>query len=606
MPDSPNKLSQFWQELKRRKVVRVITVYAAAAFVILELTDIVAPSLGLPDWTLNLVIILLVVGFIIAVIVSWIYDVAPDGGLVKTDTAEPVKDEKKPVSSNTWKIASYISFVVIITLLILNVISRDGPMGENNSADKSIAVLPFKSLSEDQEKQYLADGVMEAILLHLFKIEDLRVIQSASVEKYRDRTHTLSEIASDLNVNYILDGSFQKYEDQAKLIIRLSNGEEEEDNIWAKEYNRDWSDIFSVQSEVAQKVAFALQSVISPEVKERIEALPTENMEAYDYYLKGNESYWASWHNYDINKLTESIEYYQRAINLDENFSFAHTGIGRSYWFFAFLTKSRSSAVEYYRKSKQYLKKAISLDPDNGWAYAELAVVLHNWNWDSKAAKENLDSAIELMPNNANAYIHYFWLETYLGDCSKMQERLEDLEVFYPGAGNPHTYNNLAILQCQNKYSEMVSIANEYYKKLDENLTPTLSMILFNAFLHEKEFEKAKLVLEYVKDSVQNNSNYLVYKALLHAKEGDRKSTMQVLDSLNSLSEVEFVPNTWYAAIYASLDEKESMYQSLNSALSIWESGLHEINWYSVFNTYKEEPRFQEIVRKMWIPNDDH
>ncbi len=131
-------------------------------------------------------------------------------------------------------------------------------------------------------------------------------------------------------------------------------------------------------------------------------------------------------------------------------------------------------------------------------------------------------------------------------------------------------------------------------------------MILFNAFLHEKEFEKAKLVLEYVKDSVQNNSNYLVYKALLHAKEGDRKSTMQVLDSLNSLSEVEFVPNIWYAAIYASLDEKESMYQSLNSALSIWESGLHEINWYSVFNTYKEEPRFQEIVRKMWIPNDDH
>ena len=97
-------------------------------------------------------------------------------------------------------------------------------MREINYPDKSIAVLPFKSLSDDQEKQYLADGVMEAILLHLFKIEDLRVIQSASVEKYRDRTHTLTEIARELNVNYILDGSFQKYEDQAKLIVRLSKG----------------------------------------------------------------------------------------------------------------------------------------------------------------------------------------------------------------------------------------------------------------------------------------------------------------------------------------------------------------------------------------------
>ena len=597
-----NNLSQFWQELKRRKVVRVITVYAAAAFVILELINNVSEPLKLPEWTPTLVIIILLVGFPLAIIFSWIFDVTPEG-VRKTEPVKEIQKEERVITPNSWRIASYISFAVIVGLIVLNIIPRSN---KKEAHEMSIAVLPFKSLSGDPEKQYLADGVMEAILFHLFKIEDLRVIQSASVEKYRDRTHTLTEIARELNVNYILDGSFQKYEDQAKLIVRLSNGEEEEDNIWAKEYNRDWSDIFTVQSEVAQKVAFALKSVISPEVKERIDALPTENMEAYDYYLKGNESYWASWDNYDLNKLTESIEYYQRAINLDENFSFAHTGIGRAYWFSAILTKSRSSTFEYYRKSKQYLKKAISLDHDNGWAYAELAVVLKNWNWDSKAAKDNLDKAIELMPNNANAYIHYYWLEATLGDCIKMQEKLEDLEVFFPDVRNPSTVNYLTLLQCQNKYSEMVSIASEYYKKLNESLTPAISRRLFDAFLHEKEFEKAKLVLEYVKDSVQNNSNYLVYKAMLHAKEGDRKSTMQVLDSLNFLSEVEFVPNTWYAAIYASLDEKESMYQSLNSALSIWERELHNINSYSVFNTFKEEPRFQEIVRKMWIPIDDH
>ncbi len=157
-------------------------------------------------------------------------------------------------------------------------------------------------------------------------------------------------------------------------------------------------------------------------------------------------------------------------------------------------------------------------------------------------------------------------------------------------------------LQCQNNYSEMVSIADEYFENLDESLYPILSRSLFDAFLHEREFEKAKIVLKYVKDSVKYKSNYLVYKAMLHAKEGDRNSTLQVLDSLNILSKVEYVPNISYAAIYASLEEKDSMYKFLNSALNNREQELHDINFYSVFNTFKEEPRFQEIVRKMWIP----
>src|SRR5210317_1668509 len=122
----PNKLSQFWQELKRRNVVRVITVYAGVAFVILELVDIIAEPLKLPSWLLPVVIVLLSIGFIIAVILSWIYDIHPEGGMVKTEPAEKVKAEDIPKSSNNWKIASYISFVVIVGLIVLNIIPRSG------------------------------------------------------------------------------------------------------------------------------------------------------------------------------------------------------------------------------------------------------------------------------------------------------------------------------------------------------------------------------------------------------------------------------------------------------------------------------------------------
>src|SRR5210317_936211 len=136
----PNKLSQFWQELKRRNVVRVITVYAGVAFVILELVDIIAEPLKLPSWLLPVVIVLLSIGFIIAVILSWIYDIHPEGGMVKTEPDERVHDEHIPKSSKGWKIASYISFVVIVGLIALNVVPRSI---NKKILDKSIAVLPF-------------------------------------------------------------------------------------------------------------------------------------------------------------------------------------------------------------------------------------------------------------------------------------------------------------------------------------------------------------------------------------------------------------------------------------------------------------------------------
>jgi hypothetical protein len=142
-------LTQFWQEVKRRNVVRVVSVYAAAAFVILELTDIVAPSLGLPDWTLNLIIILLCVGFIIAVIVSWIYDIKPEGGIVKTEPANKAKEKEKRISSNSWKIASYFSFMVIIGLLMINLFGHGKRIRIDESLENSIAVLPFDNFSTD-------------------------------------------------------------------------------------------------------------------------------------------------------------------------------------------------------------------------------------------------------------------------------------------------------------------------------------------------------------------------------------------------------------------------------------------------------------------------
>jgi len=226
VPSHNNKIIQFWQELKRRNVVRVITVYAGATFVIIELINNITEPLHLPEWTPTLVIVLLAIGFPVIIFFSWVYDVHPQGGLIRTEPAEKVWTEEKPGSSNGWRIASFISFVVIIGLIVMNVISRSSSgKTETGAEGKSIAVIPFKSLSNEQELQYQADGVMDAILLHLSHITDLRVMPRTSVEKYRDTQETIPEICRDLDVSYILEGSFQKSGDRIRLFVELIQSE---------------------------------------------------------------------------------------------------------------------------------------------------------------------------------------------------------------------------------------------------------------------------------------------------------------------------------------------------------------------------------------------
>ena len=163
MSQPTERISKFWQELQRRKVVRVITVYAAAAFVILELVDIITEPLRLPEWTLQFAIVFLCIGFIIAIILSWIYDVHPEGGIVKTEPAHKAKAEDKPVTTNSWRIASYISFVVIMALILINVIPRSNRDKEFRNLEKSIAVLPFENMSNDEEYSHIGGAFTDEI-----------------------------------------------------------------------------------------------------------------------------------------------------------------------------------------------------------------------------------------------------------------------------------------------------------------------------------------------------------------------------------------------------------------------------------------------------------
>jgi len=364
MSQPTERISKFWQELKRRKVVRVITVYAAAAFVILQLVEILAPSLRLPEWTMNLILVLLIVGFIIAVILSWIYDVHPEGGIVKTEPAEKVGEASAPPSSKGWRIASYISFIVIVALIVLNIIPRTG---NTRTVDKSIAVLPFRNDSPDESKMYFINGTMEAILDNLSKIEDLRVPGRTSVEQYRNNPKPIPTVAEELDVSYILEGSGHRDGNNVRLVVQLLDGKIDK-HLWSKTNDADIEEIFSMQSEIAQLVAAEIEAIITPEEIQRIEKVPTTSLTALDFYQQGRDEFLKFQLDNNNRKALERAEdQYYKALDNDSTFASAYTGLAMVYWNKHYW---ESYFSESFLDSVLILAdKALSLDPQLSDAY---------------------------------------------------------------------------------------------------------------------------------------------------------------------------------------------------------------------------------------------
>ena len=408
----PKGPSLFLHELKRRKVVRVITVYAAAAFVILELVSIIVEPLMLPAWTLSLVIVLLIIGFLISVIFSWIYDIRPEGGLERTP---PVNggSEKKKVDSGNWMLASYISFGVIVALIVLNLIPNRKPVAPKTDLEKSIAVLPFKNDSNDSTNIYLINGLMESLLDNLQKIEDLRVISRTSVEKYRNNPKSIPEIARELNASYLVEGSGQKIGDQILLNIQLIDARSDK-HLWAERYKRESRDIFALQLEVAQRIAEEIEAIITPEEAAQIEKVPTRNLEAYDYFLKGLVPFQQGTRE----GLEEAIPYFEKAIELDPEFALAHADMAIAYAFLDIyqVKKLHSDQIDFYAD------KALLFDPKLPQSLIAKAM-FHITRNEFEQALPYLEKALEYHPNSSRVLnILSDFYTRYIPDTQKYLE----------------------------------------------------------------------------------------------------------------------------------------------------------------------------------------
>jgi len=588
-------------EIQRRGLIRVGISYLLVSLLLILFWDQLQKwGITLPPWSLSFLYIALGIGFPVALFFAWNYERSPEG-FVKTTSAESWQNpfsasQRKPLTG------PYLNIALVLILLFFYL--YPGLTSENqddNSAtplnstviEKSIVVLPFEDMSQNQDQEYFSNGMMEEILNHLVKIEDLKVVSRTTSMRYKGSDKTTKEIADELGVATVLEGSVRKEGDRVRITVQLIEGSSNM-HLFSESYDRQMTSIFDVQSEVAQLVASALQAQVSPELKLRIEAIPTLNSRAYELYLKGRESYSLWWSEWDTRVIHNGIKNYNEAIALDPEFSNAYAGLGQAYWMLAHWSPDYDPV--FWDLSKKYLNKAIELDPNNGWAYAELAVVQHNWDWDQEGTIKSFEKAIELSPGNYDVHNHLRVFSARIGDCenyekeSRIISALENLEY------DPQL--DFELLLCQGDM-ELISGLNPG----DNNRYFAFHSAFILMF--QGKYEEC---IQFASDTSNVGPDDIWSIGLLgeaHALLGDSLMALQVIKRLNEMSKQQYVSKGYIAPIYMALGNEEKAFQLLEEVLEERDFVIHVLTWNVSFYKIQDDPRFVSLMERSWIPLED-
>lgn len=466
------------KELKRRNVFKVGIAYLVSCWLIIQVADILLESIGAPAWVLQTVFVALGVGFFITLFFAWAFELTPEGVKREKDV-----DRNQSITPQTGrKLNNTILIMMALAIAYLlydkfvgplrpgpepfsqDIISETAETGERGAltpvdanSKQSIAVLPFENRSNREEDQFFTDGIHDDLLTTIARIGSMKVISRTSVMEYRDTTKKIPEIAKELGVANILEGGIQRAGDQVRINVQLIDAQTDE-HLWAEIFDRELTarNLFAIQSEISQKIADALHTTLSPEETERINTMPTQNLDAYNAYMRGKQLLAT---RAAVN-IEESTREFRRAVDLDPEFALAWVGLADSFYLLGFYgTTDNEEALAIRQEASA---RALEIDPGLGEAYVSLGAILYDLS-----KYDEMDSAfqkaIELSPNYATSY-HF-----YSGKLDRFSRKQETLDLMRKAAQlDPRSAiigSNLAeVYALQGSYSR----AEHQFKKVIE------------------------------------------------------------------------------------------------------------------------------------------
>jgi TolB-like protein/Tfp pilus assembly protein PilF len=577
-------------ELKRRNVYKVGVAYIVAGWALSQGIAQVFPVFDVPNWVVRSLVLLIIVGLPVALVLAWMFEITPQG-IKRTETADAMRGATER-TKHGWIYVVVIGGLLSIGLFLLGRYTAQTPRQSEEASgvipEKSIAVLPFDNLSGDPDNAYFTEGVQDEILTRLAKVADLKVIARTSTQKFRSAPENLAEIAKQLGVRNILEGSVQKANDQVRVNVQLINALTYA-HLWADTYDRRSTDIFAVESEIAKNVADALQAKLTGSEKSSLAKAPTADPEAYELYLKGR-FFWNKRSGADLRK---AIEYFDQAIAKDPNYALAYAGLADSYLLLP--NYGSASTQESLPPARAALKKALELDDSLAEAHASSGL-LATFECRLERAITDFERAIQLKPNYATAHHWLMFGRLALGHLDQAVEegkRALKLDPLSPiiNADFAWTYFCARRLDKAERQARKTLEIDPQFFLAHYYLGQVLQ---FKGQLSEAiaEFQKAV--------DLNGDPDSLGMLGQAYARNGQKDEAQKVLLRLNEEAKSRYVAPYSTALVYLGLGDKERALDELERAYQRGDTNyLFVIRVDPMLDDLRGHPRFDALVQKI-------
>jgi TolB-like protein/Tfp pilus assembly protein PilF len=588
-------MNHFFAELKRRNVYKVAVAYAVVAWLLVQVATQVFPFLEIPNWVVRLVIALVVIGFPIALVIAWAFEATPEG--IKRTEDVDLSAVAGASKKHTWLYVVVIGAAISVALFFLGrytasrtAIAEGGRPSGPSLPEKSIAVLPFESLSEDKANAYFAEGVQDEILTRLAKVADLKVISRTSTQRFKSAPGDLRQIAQQLGVTNILEGSVQKAADQVRVNVQLINALTDA-HLWADTYDRKLTDIFAVESDIAKTIAETLQARLTGSEKSALSKKPTNNPEAYELYVKGR----FFWNKRTGADLKRAIDYFNQAIAKDPNYALAYSGVADSYLLLPVF--GAAAPRDSIPQAKAAAKKALELDNTLAEAHASSGRILSGYDYAFERAIAEFERAIQLNPNYATAY---HWISN--GPLCALAEfdraitegkravELDPLSMIdNADLGNIYFYAH--------RYDEAISAVR---KSLEIDPHSYVAHYYLAQILQAKG-QLTEAITEYKRSvELDDDPGALALLGQAYARSGKRDEAQKILARLTEEEKTRYVSAYNMALMFLGLGDKERATDALERAYA--EGAGNDIITIKVDPMLDElhgQPRFEALAQKI-------
>ncbi len=583
-------MASVWGELKRRNVVRVGVAYVIVGWLILQFADVLIPLLTLPEWVGRLIFLLLLVGFPLALFFAWAYELTPEGLKKDKDV-----DRSQSITHVTGRKLDFI--IITVLVLALGYFAYDKFLLEPESGevfgdmDRSIAVLPFANRSASEEDIFFIDGLHDDLLTHISKIGSIKTISRTSVMQYRDTNKTIRQIAEELGVATIMEGSVQRAGDTIRINLQLIDAETDE-HLWAEVYDRELTaaNIFEIQSEIASAIADALRTTLTPAEQTRIDKRGTDSLEAYQLYLKGR----SFWNRRTAADLWQAVEYFKAAIEADDEYATAYAGLADTYAHLGLAAYSGAPANEVLPLAKDALLRALELDNEIAEAYAALGFVRTWYDRDWAGAEQAFKRAIELNPNYAPAHQWYSHYLVSQGDYGEAVTQIRKALELDPRSLITHAVAS-GVLAAAGRADDAIAEVNNALE-----INPDFwfaHLVLAHRYTSQSMFAEALAAAEKAVSLSDRAVNAVAVQGWVYARSGDSVKATELLHELERRSATEFVSPHNFALLRIGLGQDEQALDDLERAIP--QLNLLYLNIGYEYDTLRSNPRFTAIVRQM-------